>query len=156
MFPGSMFVYMLRDGRSVVESLRNFVNPVEHDEACRIWRASMEAGIDFRDSERSDRIHVVPYEDIVEETDREVRRIYEFLELEHEPRSVGFIRRRSPINSSFKDEDAVGKLAPRWSGWSKDERRTFHSIAGDLLVELEFEADDSWIERHPVTTISGS
>lgn len=148
MFPGARFLFMLRDGRSVVHSLRHFVNPVQHDRACRIWKRFTEAGLNFKSSDSGDRVMVVPYEEIVAETDRVLREIYAFLDMPFEAASVDFIRSNSPINSSFTGErTAREKIVPRWEAWSPDERETFDRIAGDLLVELGFEQDRRWVRQ---------
>jgi hypothetical protein len=145
MFPGSMYLFMLRDGRAVVSSLRMFVNPVPHHEACRIWKESVQAGLDFGRSPLGDRLLMVSYERVVDETEAEIRRMYDFLNLSYEPKSAEFIERKSPINSSFRGEVSAQKVLPRWATWSEEERAVFQEMAGHLLVELGYETDDSWV-----------
>lgn len=146
MFPGAVFLFMLRDGRSVVSSLRRFVNPVPHEEACRIWKVSMESGLAFSRSGLGDRLHWIRYEDVVADTEAELAAVFDFLGLPPERKSVKFITKKSPINSSFQGEESQEKVGPRWAAWSHEERRSFADIAGHLLVELGFEADDGWVE----------
>jgi len=150
MFPGAQFVCMLRDGRSVVASLRRFVNPVPHEEACRIWKVSVEAGREFQASPQGERMHVVRYEEVVADTDAVLRRLFGFLGLPHEPRSTEFIQRKQPINSSFRGETSMEKALPRWASWTEEERTAFAGAAGHLLVDLGFEEDDAWITAAPV------
>lgn len=147
MFPGARFLFMLRDGRQVVSSLREFVNPVRHDRACQKWRAFTEAGLEFGRSEHGDRLLTVSYEDVVRDTDAAVRRIYAFLGLDHEPASVEFVTREHPINSSFGDEASSAKIVPRWRWWTPEERQAFDEIAGDLLIALGFERDRTWVQQ---------
>jgi hypothetical protein len=146
LFPGARFVYMQRDGRQVVHSLRNFVHPVEHEEATRIWAHFTRAGLEFGRGEHSDRIYVARYEKVVADTEAELRKIYEFVGEAFHPDSVEFIRSKTPINSSFASESGGDKLAPRWHGWTEAERRYFASEAGALLVELGYEVDDDWVK----------
>lgn len=146
MFPGAVFLFMLRDGRQVVHSLRHFVNPVEHERACQIWRTFTLAGLEFAGSDRQDRLFTVSYDEIVQRTADTLLDIYSFLGLEFAQASVEFITSRGPINSSFAGESALAKVTPRWELWTPDERRIFNEVAGDLLVELGFEDDDSWVE----------
>lgn len=147
MFPGSRFVFMLRDGRQVVHSLRHFVRPIEHERACVIWRNFTEAGLGFKDGPQGDRLHIVRYDRIVADTEAVVRGIYDFLEMDFEPASVAFIADKSPINSSFVGEAAQAKVAPRWMSWTPGQREVFDDVAGDLLVELGFEPDHSWVQQ---------
>lgn len=146
MFPGAQFVYMLRDGRSVVHSLEHFVRPVEPERAARLWARHVRSGMDFLASPRRDRLHVVEYERVVTDTPGTMAEILEFLDLPPHDGPAEFIA-GGPINSSFTDETAKEKAGPRWAAWSRDEREAFHAIAGDLLVQLGFESDASWIRR---------
>lgn len=146
MFPGAVFLFMLRDGRQVVESLRHFVNPADHIEACHTWRQFTEAGLAFARSDRGDRMYTVRYPVIVEDTEAEMRRISQFLGVGFEPETVAFIRSRPPINSSFPDRPPAERSHPAWASWSRSERHSFQQIAGDLLIELGFETDSAWIE----------
>lgn len=147
MFPDAIFLLMMRDGRQVVDSLRNFVNPYRHAQACKTWREHTVAGLRFAALSDEKRVRQVMFDNIVTDTDAEMRRIHEFLELEYEPASAEFIANKPPINSSFPGEPSALKLAPRWLAWGPKERRTFQSIAGSLLIELGFESDDSWLTR---------
>lgn len=145
MFPGAVFLFMLRDGREVVESLRHFVNPMEHRKACHTWRQYTEAGLAFARASRGERLYTVRYPTIVEETEAEMRRISQFLEIEFESETAEFICARPPINSSFPDRSPTERRYPAWASWSKSERHLFHEIAGSLLIELGFETDPGWI-----------
>lgn len=145
LFPKARFVYMLRDGRQVVHSLRNFVNPVEHEEACHIWKQYVEAALEFERSDDGGRMLTVRYEDVVDHTEDELRRVYHFVGETFEPKSVEFIRSKAPINSSFQGEASQEKLGPRWMAWTEEERRYFGEVAGSLLEALGFAQDDGWI-----------
>lgn len=143
LFPGAVFVMMLRDGRDVVESLKHFVNPVEHEEAARLWARFVSLGLDFAEGPDGDKVLVVRYQDAIEKTADTMSGIFAFLGLADSADSVAWIRERSPINSSFPGEDrsSVG----RWSPWSEEERLQFAEAAGPVLIRAGFEADDSWV-----------
>jgi hypothetical protein len=145
MFPGARFVFMLRDGRSVVESLRRFVEPMELAEGARVWQVSTAAGLAFGESADGDRLHVARYEAAVTDTEGELKRLFEFLGLPHEPESVDFIRAKSPINASFPGESSADKVAPRWLEWLPADRELFDQIAGDTLIAAGYEPDHSWV-----------
>lgn len=147
MFPGARFVYMLRDGRSVVHSLQHFVRPVEHEAAANLWARFVRAGLDFMESDQGHRLHVVRYEQVVTDTETEVRGLYEFLGMDHASETAAFISDRGPINSSFQGEASAAKATPRWANWTRREREVFHAAAGDLLVRTGFEPDGSWVRR---------
>lgn len=142
LFPGAQFLFMTRDGREVVASLRNFVNPVAHRRACEIWRDFIRAGLDFSAGPRGAQFHRVSYREAVRSTEDEMARVFRFIGEPFVQESVEFIRSKNPINSSFAGED---RSVPRWKSWTPEERQTFAEVAGDLLVELGFEADESWV-----------
>lgn len=146
LLPGAVFVMMLRDGRDVVESLKNFVNPVEHSEAARIWARFVTDGLDFADGPGHDRVHVVRYQDAIEETEATMAAIFEFLGLPESSASVGWIRDRSPINSSFVDEERSRSVG-RWRAWGSEDRARFSDEAGDALIRAGFEEDHAWVTQ---------
>lgn len=144
-FPTAQFVYMLRDGRSVVHSLRHFVRPVEHARASDLWARHVRDGLTFKRSDQGHRLHVVRYEQVVRNTEAEVGRILDFLDLPHHHAPVAFIAEDQPINSSFSGETSHEKARARWADWTKEEREQFHAVAGDLLVELGFADGTGWL-----------
>ena len=148
-FPTARFVYMLRDGRSVVHSLRHFVRPVEHQRAAELWARHVRAWREFARSEHGDRLHVVRYEAVVRDTADEMRRVLDFLDLPHDDAPAAFITEGQPINSSFAGESSREKAAPRWAAWTRAEREQFHAAAGDLLLELGLADDTSWLRVRP-------
>ncbi len=147
MFPGARFLFMLRDGRQVVHSLRHFVEPRRHRAACQTWLAYTRAGIEFAASSQGWRLHTVRFDAIVNQPEFELQRVCRFLDLEYEPGPARFLREKPPINSSFPGEKSADKLRPRWPTWSASEKRLFQRICGALLVELGFEPDGSWVTR---------
>jgi hypothetical protein len=146
LFPRAQFLFMIRDGRQVVESLRNFVEPMTHGDACVVWRDSIEAGLRFSRSDRADQLCFVSYDDVVQHTEIELRRVMEVLGEPFEPAMVDFIRSRKPINSSFEDGGNAPSIEPRWLEWSRADRQTFVEVTGDLLIEMGFEDDHQWID----------
>lgn len=155
LFPGAQFLFMLRDGRQVVHSLRNFVVPMAHREACQTWRRYTEAGLAFSESEQADHVMTVRYDRVVADTQRELARVFEFLDEPFEHASVEFIRLKAPINSSFEGEASSDKIAPRWSTWTRAEREEFVEIAGDLLLDLGFAPDHGWVDDPEVAGDDG-
>ncbi len=128
-FPGAQFVYMLRSGREVVRSLRHFTNPVAHGEACRIWAAFAQAGLDFAEGPRGDRMKVVRYADAVERTPATLSDLLTALGLPSDDACSRFITEGDRINSSF-DGDKVERP------WSALEERQFKGRCGELMERL--------------------
>ncbi|MCB0995702.1 MAG: sulfotransferase [Acidimicrobiales bacterium] len=131
-FPGARFVYMLRNGRDVVNSMRNFVYPVEHAEASRIWAEFVRAGIEFSEGPLGDRMIVVPYADAVQDAAPTLAALLQLLGLRHVDDCARFITDKAPINSSFQGGE-------RRIEWSEDEEYQFDTWAGDTMRLLGFE-----------------
>lgn len=146
LFPGAQFLFMVRDGRQVVHSLRNFVNPMEHRQACKTWARYISAGLAFERTEQGGMLHRVGYQDVVNQTENEIKRVCELIDEPFEQAMVDFIRDNAPINSSFSGEVSADKVSARWSTWTADERHEFVEISGDLLLELGFESDHEWVD----------
>ena len=145
LFPGARFIYMLRDGRSVVHSLRNFVNPMDHGQATQTWIDYTGAALAFAESSHGASLLTVRYEDVVADTTTAVHRIDDFLGLPFAEASVEFIESKNPINSSFSDETSDEKVGPRWASWTDAERRSFANAAGELMAIAGYESDSTWV-----------
>ena len=148
LFPGAQFLCLVRDGRDVVHSLRHFVHPETHERACELWRSFNLAALEFARSAHGDRLLLVPYRAVVEETEDALRKVYDFVGEPFEPKSVDFVRKEGRINSSFRDDDTASR-DPGWSTWTAEERRTFDDLAGHVLIELGFEPDRAWLDAPP-------
>ncbi len=144
LFPRAQFVCMVRDGRDVVHSLRHFVHPEPHERACELWRDFTRAALLFANSRHGDQLLFASYQRVVDDTESELRRVYDFIGEAFEPKSVDFVRNQGRINSSFREE-AGGRTTAGWLEWTVQERRVFDRSAGDLLIELGFEPDRRWI-----------
>jgi Sulfotransferase family len=147
LFPSAQFLFMVRDGREVVHSLRNFVNPVAHEDASRIWVDFIRAGVEFSNGSNGRQLMFVSYHDAVHDTVAELTRVYDFIGEPFTRASVEFITSKAPINSSFDAGDnAAGKTAG-WGSWDLSERQTFDDIAGRTLEALGFVEDSAWVSR---------
>jgi hypothetical protein len=158
MLPGAQFVHILRDGRSVVESMVHFLDRRDEEvkrtmidrgfapkwasdfgEACRTWRRYVETLSDFEQT-HPDRVFTVAQEQLVRGPQTEFARIFEFLEVPCEEPPVTFFRTHR-VNSSFeRDWNAsftADELSNPWQTWSEEQRAIFCEEAGETLVGLD-------------------
>jgi Sulfotransferase family len=153
MFPGAVFIHVLRDGRQVVHSMTNFMNalPDERNEryerlgwtipwldfetACATWRDHVESAMRFGDS-HPERCSTILHSRLVEEPWRAYRDIFDFLGIPFEPRPVDYCR-VTRVNSSFPSEPPRSYSDPSTS-WTPEQRRLFVSVAGETMVRYGF------------------
>jgi hypothetical protein len=164
-FPNIRFVHMLRDGRDVACSLRTHPRhrvvdgklvPVHTWKPIRScterWRDSLLAVKPYISDPR---LHTVRYEELVTQPRQTISRLIEFL---GEPWDDDLLA-HSEAASTFRDVTAfpqnpealrpIGTSAvARWHrDMSDEDKRVFREVAGDLLIEFGYAADDNWCTK---------
>lgn len=160
--PEARFIHMIRDGRDVALSvIPMWFGPRSIEEAAGWWKERIRAA-------QRDRAIVeyeeVRYEHLVAQPGNELRRLCEFLSLDFHEEMLAYHRRASARMSEIKDQpvaDAALAQAERarlrertrallgrppllsqvgrWhTEMSRDDRRRFVAVAGDLLEELGY------------------
>lgn len=155
MFPGALFVHILRDGRRVVHSLMNFIKLLSAEElaalekldkwrgqqsfsmACRAWEHFVEAAMDF--GERNpDRCLTVVNEQLVANPTACFQEILRFLGAPEEEAPAEYFRTHR-LNSSFRpdpgDPDWVRRLSEPWKQWTGEQSGLFWVEAGEAMVK---------------------
>ncbi|MGH7823896.1 MAG: sulfotransferase family protein [Candidatus Binatia bacterium] len=135
LYPGAKCIHIVRDGRDVAASFRTLSwGPRDVRQAARRWRDRLSQRKRF-DSRRLSYLEV-HYEDLIKAPSEKLEMIMRFLELEG------------------STEDVVGRLpiynyrVGAWrTAFSLNERKAFDQEAGELLIELGYEKDHSWICR---------
>jgi hypothetical protein len=153
LFPGAVFIHVLRDGRQVVDSMTHFRNALpdqrseryerlgwkipwlDFETACTTWRDHVESAMRFADSHRA-RCLTVLHSRFVEEPWRAYRDVFEFLGIPFEPRPVDYCR-VTRVNSSFPSAPPRSYANP-WPSWTPEQRRIFVSVAGGTMVRYGF------------------
>jgi hypothetical protein len=167
LFPGALFLHIVRDGRSVVNSMIHFGESVGRQlrdknalpewasgfrPACETWVAFCRAALRFG-AEQPERCLLVRNEDLSAGPAVEFRSVLAFLGEKEQPGPANFFA-TSRINSSFvsmKWGDASGRTSvsqdaqSALSGsrtaltWNLKEQEVFREVAGSLLAELGYE-----------------
>lgn len=152
LFPETRFVNVIRDGRNVALSyLERPWGPSSVAEGAMYWRSRVgrgrKAGLDLG----PDRYLEVRYEDLVADTEPEVRRVCEFLGLPWEPGMLRYHEKASKFVADSHEPDAFRNVARPptkgtrdWSDVMSDKDiAVFEAIAGDLLRDLGYETRSS-------------
>ena len=164
-FPNSKFIHVIRDGRDVVCSLRNhprFIlkngemvpsGKIKSISQCtERWVGDVSAAREFR---KDPRYLEVFYEKLVEDPERELKKICEFLGIEFSPK---MLEKRSATEGDQKYSKVSSNAFlevenSRIGRWKKDlsenEAEAFEKRAGYLLRELRYEKDASWLLYYP-------
>jgi Sulfotransferase family len=163
MFPEARFLNIVRDGRSVVNSLLHFVDhpskEIDPDAVwqgaefrerygwlgdfrtmCRLWRSYVVAGTDFS-SRHPEKCLTIVNERLSAGPEDGFAQILRFLDAPYEA-APGEYFQSHRVNSSYATrwDQAVreyGRADP-WSEWSIENRRIFLEEAGDLLRDRGF------------------
>jgi Sulfotransferase family len=174
--PEARFIHLIRDGRDVALSVlpMNW-GPSTIQEAAELW---VERVTLARENGRTVKHYTeLKYEDLVTDTEGELRRVCEFLELPWDPAMLDYHERAEerlrekardlPRKSSRGDQPAAARMAShamakkppdpkrigRWrTEMSNTDRAEYESIAGGLLAELGYpvgEPSEPESEREP-------
>jgi hypothetical protein len=148
LFPESLFVHIVRDGRDVAMSyLEVDWGPNSVVEAARRWRRRVGLGRQAGAELGPARYTEVRYEDLVGDPERELRRVCDFIALDFDAQMFRYVDRAEDfIAPHFHPEAHQGMNRPPTEGmrdWrtqmAADDVAKFELVAGDLLAELGYE-----------------
>ncbi len=138
MFPTAQFLFLIRDGRQVTDSMRRMWE-WDIPKAAGVWKDHTQTGLSLQ-QQYPDRVMQLRYESLVSQPEPQFMQIFEFLGLENAPESAAFMQGR-PINTSpgTEDQSAKDKLKPRWHSWGWSEKRQCNKSIGPLLSKLGYD-----------------
>jgi hypothetical protein len=134
-YPGARCIHIIRDGRDVaVSTLAQHWGPNNIRDAARRWKNLMIEGRKGIDYTRLNYMEM-RYEKLIDSPTATLTGVLDFLGLDGDPKE---------ILSQFKLYDrSIGA----WRAvFSREDWKTFAEAAGDLLIELGYERDHSWVE----------
>jgi hypothetical protein len=145
--PEARFVHIIRDGRDVTLSyLEQSFGAESLLEAAYRWRRDVRTGRRDGAALGAGRYLEIRYETLVEDPERVLPELCDFVDLSFDPRMLEYSRHRGRVLAP-KIRPAHERLAlPPTKGlrdWRRDMRpqdlATFEAVAGDLLSELGYE-----------------
>lgn len=163
LFPEGFLVILVRDGRAVTESsIRTF--DLSFDDAANIWRDGAQKVISFIEEYgySSDWHRVLYYEEVVEQTRKQIYRLFEHVGLDPDLYPFGNLNSIPVVGSStygrekevtWKEKEADESFDPtrRFSSWDEDRHERFEWIAGKELQTLGYTSGTSSIGTWPKT-----
>ncbi len=145
-FPDAQFVFIVRDGRNVVESVMHtfWGGAFSFRKAAEMWVEHAEAGIAALTSASTDQGLLVTYESVVSAPEERLREIVDFLGLPWADDVLVPYIGEPLVNSSFPDDTVADKLAPKWLDWEAWKHQDFDEIGGAMLRHFGYEPDGTW------------
>lgn len=153
LFPEAYLLILIRDGRAIVESgMRSgFGWSFEWATRCWDWSARKVLEYDDRHAGPSQRHLIVRYEELFQSPENELRRIFDFVQLD--PDVFDFeTAMQLPVrgSSTFKSGERPDFFNPvvktssfkpldRWKDWTQSQRDRFNWIAGRSLERLGYQ-----------------
>jgi len=158
MFPNERAVVLMRDGRDVVHSTLKTWPERGFERTTRLWhqRATL-----VREHQRhyaaSERLCYVKFEDVLRDPAATVRAIlsrfdvpideYPFGEIDSLPvRGSSATGEAGSTHVTWKPVERPSGFRPvgRWSTWTRRDKRTFKSLAGQTLIDWGYATDLDW------------
>lgn len=142
MYPESKFIEIVRDGRDVLLSFEKRTkkenwNQNEKKRRIKLWKNSISKGLEFRSNKKySDRILLVKYEDLVNDKENQIKRIFDFVNLKYDNKLLNKIIKQSErvVNKTYyKSRPGCWK-----ENLSKEDLKLFENIAGRELSIIDY------------------
>ena len=150
-FPSSLFIHIVRDGRDVARSmLASHFGPNTIYSAAQTWRRRVRAGIDARNRLGESVVHQLRYEDLLTSPEPCLRELLAFLGEPFEPGvlQATVLAHKPPVDllaptgarKRKRNPSAIDPTrAGRWRhSLTQRQRGRFESIAADLLSECGY------------------
>lgn len=151
-FPWARLVILVRDGRSVVQSAVDTFG-WDFDRACREWARGADTIRAFERAEtsRAHKWRIVRYEDLVDDTEGQLRSLFDFLGLDAAPYdfeaarnlpvygSSAFGRQGAAVHWQPVAKDASFAPKERWRSWTDAQTDRFEWLAGPQLRALGYD-----------------
>jgi hypothetical protein len=155
LWPEAKFVHLVRDGRDVCLSVRNWdsesrfvtrISTFADDPVSTIalwWEQLVRLGREAGSELSPDLYHEIRYELLVAEPAEECRKLCDFLDLPYDERMLRFHEGRTKDDPSLDAKSAWRPITAGLRDWrtdmAADDVERFEAVAGDLLDELGYQ-----------------
>lgn len=160
MFPQMKVIVLVRDGRDAITSyINSWGGKSIFRRLCIRWNDRMNQLFDLQtfanENQYAAQLCFVKYEDLVQNPEASLREIFAFLDVSPEAYPYDSLAEIPVLgSSSMKAGDRVhwkpmskpASFNPtgKWMDWSKHQRAVFKKYAGEALLKMKYEANDTW------------
>lgn len=161
LFPQSPLIQVVRDGRDVVCSLLKMDwidagtnQPLDYtrdfSKACTYWKDEvLSSRLVQKLPSSAGKYYEIKYEDIVLNPEPILQKLFNYLQEDWDPNVLNFSEIKRDLNSESSAEQVNKKLysssISRWKNeFTPQMKEEFKSIAGDLLIDLNYEWNNDW------------
>lgn len=165
-FPEARFIHLVRDGRNVALSYSHVdFGPKNVARAARLWQRRVGAGIRDGRSLPPGRYIEIRNEDLATDTETEVKKVCEFLDLEFDPKMLDEDERAkgevSKVTHHHTPEASGRKHYSEWhEEMSPGDVEVFEAVAGKTLSALGYErrypTPSAWARLKAATALRGA
>ena len=136
MFPGTLFIHIIRDGRHAVDSMQRQFD-WSFGRCMRTWKRHVEAGLTASESGYGDVLQL-HYEDLVTDSVTTMDTVFAFIGLD--PESACLEALETPVNASRgrENESPLQKLDPERLAWGFLQTTSFRLACGPLQHRLGY------------------
>jgi len=147
-FTNAKYIYLYRDGRDVAVSFRKAVVGEKHFyHIAKEWREAQQLALDFGEKVPAERFFNLSYEELTTETEKTVRALCKFLNVDYKPSVLEFYKSdeaKRTASSSNLWENVTNPVMKQNSRKflkeaSKNEIHIFESVAGKEMDRLGYE-----------------
>jgi hypothetical protein len=158
-YPDARFVWLVREPRDVAASAKKHVfGPCHPYRMARLWLAEQELAAAARDRLGPGVVHLLRYEDLVTDTEAELRRLCDFLGERFDPamlrhQASASARQTAGLAEAWKQAGepvSTGRIGGHTAGLTSRERLLVDKVTGAMKKTLGYPVDpDSESEPEP-------
>ena len=147
LYPGALFIHVLRDGRDVVTSLTRKTSPdgdpwAPFEMAHDVWNSHITIGHELGAELPEDQFCEIRYEDLIADDVGVARSVFDFLGIEIHDSVISFCeaqqRERTPLSGPTRDLSKGAGESDWHSVFTAEERRRSLELLGENLVRFGY------------------
>jgi len=143
LYPNTKFIYIIRNGCNVVQSMSKFsgFRHLDFAENCRAWVKSAESFDYLRDAEFG---ILVRHEQLVKEPEEVFQKVFSFIGIDYHENSANFIKNTlvhpldKPTQANINVKNTLSSRRPSYEDWTPEHCEIFKNICGDVMSKLGY------------------